>query len=162
LPPTSGTILIDKTDLSTLSRSEADAFRGNNIGIVFQQNHFVKSLTVLENILLANQLAGKPSDTAFAMSLLKSLGIEDQAAKKTNSLSVGQQQRVGIARALVNKPTLILADEPTSALDDKNCALVVELLQKSAAEIGATLLVVTHDYRTNQYFDKQFTIQNHV
>ena len=124
-PVISGRITINGTEVTALSEARQDYFRGQNIGIIFQTLHLVKSLTVLENLLLASYLVGHPQDTDSVITLLKKLGIEDKKDAMPSRLSQGQAQRVAIARAVLNKPKLILADEPTSSLDDKNCAEVI-------------------------------------
>lgn len=152
LRPTGGDIEIDGTQLGGLSDNQLDRFRGNNIGMVLQDSHFVASLSVLENISLAAWLStGKRADDK-AMKLLSELQLADQASKYTSALSIGQKQRVSIARALINEPKLLLADEPTSSLDDENALIVANLLQSLSAEYGAALVIVTHDHRLKEKF----------
>lgn len=153
-----GEVSISDTNLKSLSASKLDSFRGKNIGIIFQQSHFVKSLTVGENLVLAQQLAGEKIDKQRIKNLLARLNLGHKFNSKTNSLSQGEQQRVAIARALVNRPKVILADEPTSALDDKNTDEVINLLEEVAQEVEATLLVVTHDARLKAHFSKQIEL----
>lgn len=152
LPPSSGNINISDTNIGTLSGKQLDAFRGRNIGIIFQQSHFVQSLSVLENLLLAQWLSGNKRDGGKAMAILEQLNIAGHATKKTAALSQGQQQRVSIARALINGPRLILADEPTSSLDDDHCMQVARLLQEEVAKSKAALVIVTHDQRLKNIF----------
>lgn len=154
LSPTSGSIQIHQTDITQLKSSEMDAFRGKNIGIVFQQSYFIESLNVLDNLRLATWLGKSKSSETFIQQLLKELQLEEFAHQKTYQLSLGQQQRVSIARALVNQPSVILADEPTAALDDENALAVAQLLQKMAKSTGAALLIVTHDNRLKQMFNQ--------
>ncbi len=154
LNPISGSIQIHQTDITQLNASEMDAFRGKNIGIVFQQSYFVESLSVWDNLQLATWLGKSDTTSASIQQLLKDLQLEDYAHKKTYQLSLGQQQRVSIARALVNQPSVILADEPTAALDDENTLIVAQLLQKMAKSTGAALLIVTHDNRLKQMFNR--------
>lgn len=158
LSPTNGSVKIGTTDLKTLSTAALDKFRGKHIGIIFQKTHFVRALTVQENMMLAQQLAGISIDKPRISQLLNRLNVGHKLHAKTNELSQGEQQRVAIARALVNQPEVILADEPTSALDDENCEEVIQLLEEEAAVAGATLLVVTHDGRLKERFEKQITI----
>ena len=158
LSPTAGKVQVGETVLKNLSTAQLDKFRGKHIGIIFQKAHFVRALTVAENLKLAQQLAGVPIDTARIKELLDRLNVGHKLHAKTNALSQGEQQRVAIARALVNQPTIILADEPTSALDDTNCEEVIQLLEEQAATVGATLLVVTHDGRLKERFEKQIVL----
>lgn len=159
LSPTSGSVKVGDTELKKLSTAALDKFRGKNIGIIFQKAHFVRSLTVQENLMLAQQLAGVSIDKNRISDLLNRLNVGHKLHSKTNELSQGEQQRVAIARAIVNQPTVILADEPTSALDDENCEEVIRLLEEQAAAVGATLLVVTHDGRLKERFEKQIVIR---
>jgi ABC-type lipoprotein export system ATPase subunit len=152
LTPKDGQVTIGETALNKLSGAKRDQFRGQNIGIIFQTSHFVRALTVGENLGLAQQLAGKKVDKKRIQTLLDRLNIDHKLNAKTSSLSQGEQQRVAIARALINQPKVILADEPTSALDDKNTEEVIQLLEDSAREVNATLLVVTHDGRLKNRF----------
>lgn len=159
LTPKTGKVVIGETDLTKLSGAQADKFRGQNIGIIFQKSHFVNALSVEENLLLAQSLAGQKSDRKRIKELLDRLNIAHKLRSKTNSLSQGEQQRVAIARALINRPQVILADEPTSALDDKNTEEVIRLLEEQAQAVDATLLVVTHDQRLKDRFSKQISLQ---
>jgi ABC-type lipoprotein export system ATPase subunit len=150
-----GEVRIGDTNLSSLSGAALDRFRGQNIGIVFQKSHFVRSLNVQENLALAQNLAGLPTDNARISELLERLNLGHKLKSRTDQLSIGEQQRAAIARALVNQPKLILADEPTSALDDQNAREVAALLEEQAKAAGATLLVVTHDNRLQSHFSNQ-------
>ena len=132
--PAKGEIEIDKTDIVALSEKATDKFRGKHIGVVFQKSHFIGALTVLENLEMASWLATGKKHTKRAKRLLEQLGIENQASKLPSHLSIGQQQRVSIASALMNEPKVLLADEPTSSLDDKNAEKVIELLTSLSKE----------------------------
>jgi ABC-type lipoprotein export system ATPase subunit len=156
--PQSGSIKIGGTEITRLSGRALDQFRGKHIGLVFQQSHFIRALTVEENLLLAQKLAGLPADKTKIVQLLSQLGLPQKLQKKPNQLSVGEQQRVAIARAILNQPNMILADEPTSALDDHHCEEVAGLLQNQAREAGAALLIVTHDYRLKKKIPKQIEL----
>ncbi|MBR9922884.1 MAG: ABC transporter ATP-binding protein [Bacteroidetes bacterium] len=153
--PKSGSIQIGDTDITKLSSANLDTFRGQNIGIVFQQAHFVRALTVGENLALARKMAGLSPNEGLIDDLLKRLNISHKKDSRPNQLSVGEQQRAAIARALVNEPLVIFADEPTSALDDQNAEVVIDLLKDSAKAANATLLIVTHDQRLKEVFEKQ-------
>jgi len=159
LSPSTGNITLDDLHYSAFSPAKLDKFRGENIGIVFQKAHAVQSLSVMENLLLAQQLGGKILDKKKIMNLLERLQISHKANQKPNRLSAGEQQRVAIARAVINQPRLILADEPTSALDDKNSTEVQNLLKESADAVKAILLVVTHDNRLKATFPKQLLLK---
>lgn len=158
LKPSSGNVQINNQEISQLSVSQAANFRAKNVGIIYQKPHFVHSLSVMDNLLLANYLAGKNQAKNQAQQLAESLGFSEHLSKKTTQLSQGEQQRVSIARALMNKPSVILADEPTSSLDDDNCLKVIDLLRKQIQEIGASLVVVTHDQRLKDVFEKRIEI----
>lgn len=158
LKPSAGDIFIGETNITELSAAQLDRFRGQHIGIVFQQSHFIASLSVIENVMLAASLSGKPAKEQEGRQLLGQLNIGEQAGKKPQSLSQGQQQRVSIARALLNKPALLLADEPTSSLDDEACFTVAKLLQQQAQSAKVALLIVTHDQRLKALFPKNIEL----
>jgi len=157
LKSNSGSIKLFDQELSQLSSHQLDIFRKNNIGIVFQRSHFVNSLTVKENLQLAQYIANKKDNNRIE-SILKKLNIFDKSNKKTNQLSQGEKQRASIALAIVNSPKLILADEPTSSLDDTNCSKVIKLLKKQATDFGAQLIVITHDSRLKEHFKKSIEL----
>ena len=152
LTPSSGSIVLNNTDISILSSRKLDRFRGKHIGLIFQRSYFVKSLTVKDNLLLAQKLAGKKEDLNRISEVLNQMDVLDKLRKLPSNLSIGEQQRVSIARAVINEPALILADEPTSALDDINAELVATLLEKTAQSCHANLVVVTHDQRLKDRF----------
>ncbi len=158
LRPQSGQVIINEQDITALRGSALDHFRGRHVGLVFQRPHFVRSLSVLENLLLAQSLAGLKPDRARALELLGRLGLAGKQRRAVDRLSVGEQQRVTIARALINRPAVILADEPTSALDDVSSGRVVQLLEEQAAAVNATLLIVTHDNRLKTHFGKRIEL----
>ena len=158
LKPNSGDVDVENENISKMSGARLDKFRGANIGIVFQTPHFIEALTVKENLTLTQTLAGKSKNVDKVKSLLADLGVESKLNSKLNALSVGEKQRVSIARALVNSPALILADEPTSALDDKNCDAVLKLVREQAKKHNSTLLIVTHDNRLKDQFDKRIEL----
>jgi len=158
ISPATGSIKVANTEVSGLSGSKMDDFRGSNIGVIFQKPHFVKSLRVIENVVLAQNLGSGEIDKTKAEDLLSKLGLGHKINEKVTDLSEGEKQRVSIARALVNKPKLILADEPTSALDDENCKTVIELLKQVSADANSTLLIVTHDNRLKEHFGKKIEL----
>lgn len=157
--PKSGTIVIDGKDISKMSGRKLDLYRGQHIGIIFQKNHFVSALSVIDNMVLSQKLAGTNSNKRFCLQLLDQLNIKHYANKLCSALSEGERQRVSIARSLVNKPALVLADEPTSALDDENCSSVIQLLKQQAEEIDASLIIVTHDNRLKEFVDKRIVLE---
>lgn len=158
LSPKSGDIQINDQSLSILRGAELDRFRGRNIGIIFQTAHFIRSLTVEENLMMAQQLGGKKTDKTLIFNFLQKINLSHKLKSKPNELSIGEAQRANIARALINAPSVILADEPTSALDDKNAEEVIKLLEQQAAEVNATLLIVTHDGRLKSRFKLSYEL----
>jgi len=158
LKPKKGVVSISGQNLSSMSGPTLDRFRGDNIGIIFQQTHFMDALDVEENLMIAQKLAGHSIDKPAITKILKKLNIGHKQYSRTKNLSQGEKQRVAIARALINKPVVILADEPTSALDDKNCLEVVDLLERTADDANATLLIVTHDNRLIDHFPNQIKL----
>lgn len=158
-PPSSGRIALEDEDLyPTVPRSSAWCAR--RIGLVPQKLHLLSALTALDNVILAQFLAGSPTNAAAAAAraVLQALGFTSQLQLRPAALSVGEQQRVAIARAVVNRPQLLLADEPTSSLDDSNAQLAIDLLFDSAARAGALLIVATHDARIRSRFARQVTL----
>ena len=158
LLPTSGRVAVDGQDLARLSPRARDRFRGQHIGIVLQQFHLLPTLTAVQNLLVAQSIAGLPVDRAAALTMLRSLGVDERVDAFPHQLSVGQQQRVAIARALVNRPKLLLADEPTSSLDDETCSLVADLLLDATQRQGASLLIATHDMRLKSRIARQLAL----
>jgi putative ABC transport system ATP-binding protein len=157
--PTAGSVSVAGQGFATLRPSRLDRFRGRNIGIVFQRMHLISSLTVLENLLLAQYLAAARADARAARVLLADLGLAEAAHKRPHALSVGELQRAAVARAVVNKPCLILADEPTSHLDDANATAALDLLLAQAGSCNATLVIATHDRRTRDRFEHQINLE---
>ena len=141
--PTSGQVLLDGVDISKESDRNLTAIRRDKIGLIFQQFHLVNYLTALENVMVAQYYHSVP-DEAEAMEALRRVGLADRAKHLPSQLSGGEQQRVCIARALINYPELILADEPTGNLDEANENIVLEIFRQLHDE-GTTLVVVTHD-----------------
>lgn len=156
--PGEGRVTLAGQEVYSLSAAARDRFRGRHVGIVFQVSRFLAALSLEENLLVAQRSAGLPEDKSRARALLAELGLEGLAARKPHALSVGQRQRAGIARAVINEPKLLLADEPTSALDDANATRVLQLLQNQAERTGAALLIVTHDNRLTSLVPAQTTL----
>ena len=128
-----------------LSEAERDVFRGRHIGYIFQTHHLLPGFTALENVLLGMSFTGRRHDPAWAAHLLNEVGLSQRLDYKPEKLSVGQQQRVAVARALANRPKVVLADEPTGALDATNAQQVLDLIRKLCDEVHAALLLVSHD-----------------
>lgn len=156
--PQSGEVIVEGTNIALLSERKLDHFRGKNIGLVLQQSYFVASLNVLENVVLASWLATGKHATDKAKQLLVELDLSDHLYKLPTQLSIGQQQRVSIARALINEPKLLLADEPTSSLDDENAFKVADMLAHLAKQYGSALVIVTHDQRLKDRFPNQISL----
>lgn len=159
LRPSAGSVSIAGHNLLALKPADLDRFRGQHIGIVLQRLHLVPSLTVLKNLLLAQYLAGVPQDRARVREVLASLDVAGKADAYPHELSFGQAQRVAVARAVVNRPQLLLADEPTSNLDDTRCAQAYELLESQARACGATLVIATHDQRIKARMSNHFELK---
>lgn len=156
--PTTGTVTIQGQNIYDLKESKLDQFRAQHLGFIFQEAHLLKNLSVIDNIKLAQSLAGFSTDTQAIQQLLEKLQLANLGSRKPNELSRGQVQRVAIARALINKPAILLADEPTASLDDKNTFLVIELLKSLANEQGSTLLISTHDKRLKDEFSNNYLL----
>jgi putative ABC transport system ATP-binding protein len=152
-----GDIIISGESIVNLTNYQLDKFRAQHIGLVFQKHLFIPSLSVLENISLAASFGSKAVKTDQITSYLNDFNIGHLAHKKPELLSIGEQQRASIARALINRPSLIIADEPSSALDDENTHRVIGTLKEAASRNKSTLIVVSHDQRIDDYFD--LTIQ---
>jgi putative ABC transport system ATP-binding protein len=147
LNPQQGVLRVAGTDVKALAPRAADAWRGKTIGFLPQKLALVPSLSVRENLLLAAYASGQAVDATRSDALLLALGLAGKAGAMPHQLSQGQQQRVAIARAMFNRPKLLLADEPTANLDDGACAAAIGLLMLQAADIGASLIIATHDAR---------------
>ena len=148
--PTKGTLLMNGKDTSTLSGKEQATFRRNKIGFVFQRFNLMPQLSALENVLLPMI---KP-DLEKAKELLDKMGLEGKHNKRPSQLSGGEQQRVSIARALINDPSLILADEPTGELDTKNAEVIMGILQDLNKKEGVTIIIVTHNPLAAEFTDE--------
>ena len=158
MPLQQGSISIDGTDITKLNETQRDHFRGRHVGIIYQTLHLVKSLTILDNLLLASYVADVRQDKERAELLLARLGIAEKMYSLPSEISQGQAQRVAIARAVLHKPALILADEPTSSLDDKASEAVLNLLKEVAKESNAALLIATHDQRVKNHFPQTLNL----
>jgi putative ABC transport system ATP-binding protein len=159
LKPTKGEVVIDSTSIYNLGTKDLDQFRGRNIGIVFQRPHLIKSLTISENLAMAQSFANLKVENNRISEVLESLDIADKKNAYPNELSQGQLQRASIARAVINKPALLIADEPTSSLDDHNATAVLNLLLSQSSLNEATLIVATHDNRVKQAFTNRYELR---
>ena len=159
LTPDSGRIMAyfpgaGSVNVESLGEAERDVFRGRYIGYIFQTHHLLPGFTALENVLLGMSFTGRQSDPEWAKHLLTEVGLKDRLNYKPHKLSVGQQQRVAVARALANRPKLVLADEPTGALDPTNAQQVLDLIRSLCTEVNATLLLVSHDLAVTSQFPR--------
>ena len=158
--PTSGQIVIDGTDITTLTEDRLARLRGEKIGFVFQFFHLVPSLTAFENILVPMEIAGRRDAVARARQLLEEVGLSDRGHHYPSQLSGGEQQRVAIARALANDPPIVLADEPTGNLDSSTGRHIMDLLLDVRRERKTTLVLVTHDASLAALADTRLTLRD--
>lgn len=158
--PTTGRILVDGVDITTLGEDALARLRGARIGFVFQFFHLVPSLTALENILVPMEIAGRRDAAARARQLLAEVGLEDRGHHYPSQLSGGEQQRVAIARALANDPAIVLADEPTGNLDSTTGRHIMDLLLDVRRTRGMTLVLVTHDAELASLADARLTLRD--
>lgn len=161
-PPTSGTVSLDGQDLAKLNDAGRTELRKKAVGFIFQKYNLLPTLTARHNIEIARHIAGKAGakwDAQFE-ELLKLLGIESRLDHKPRALSGGEQQRIAIARALVNRPALLLADEPTGNLDTENSAAVLGILRDLNKRLGQTTLMITHDPEAAAFADRTVTMRD--
>ena len=159
--PTSGKIILDETETTQLSDSQISEYRNKKLGFIFQFSNLLQDLSVLENVMLPQQIQQNSEDIIQkAKQLLVRVGLEDQIPKRANKISGGQAQRVAIARGLVNNPTIVLADEPTGNLDSVTAANVVKLMKTMARELKQTFIIVTHDRQQFPDVDRVITIKD--
>ncbi|MBQ4433008.1 MAG: ABC transporter ATP-binding protein [Bacteroidales bacterium] len=160
--PDKGKVLIDGTDLYTLSDKELAAYRNQNIGFVFQFHHLLPEFTAAENVALPAMIAGKSKAEAMkrAEELLDFLKLKERLTHKPSQLSGGEQQRVAVARALVNNPKLILADEPSGNLDSENASKLHQLFFDLRDQFHQTFIVVTHNNELAEMSDRKITIKD--
>ncbi len=161
--PSSGRVLLDSADTSTLDRRGLAHLRNTALGFIFQFHHLLPEFSVWENLTMPAQIAGARIGSearARALEMLALLGLEGLEGKNANQLSGGQKQRVAIGRALMNRPRLILADEPTGNLDTANTAAVYDLFRRINADLGTTFLIVTHDRAVAQQTDRILEVRD--
>jgi putative ABC transport system ATP-binding protein len=162
LPPTSGQVRLADQEIYALPEAERDRFRARHIGYIFQIHLLVPTLNALENVEMPLVFARELSASqrrAQAMELLDQMGLAEYVRHRPVQLSAGQRLRVAVARALVNRPSLLLADEPTAALDSENALIVMDLVQRICREQDATLLVASHDPALNERFERVVDLQ---
>ena len=159
----SGSITVAGERMDGVSESAADRIRARHIGLVFQTHHLLPEFSAQDNVALALMAAGEPEKThaTRARELLEKLGIERVNVPVAN-LSVGQQQRVAVARAIVCKPTIVLADEPTASLDEMNASQAMDLIQQACREAGAALLCASHDRAMQSRFERVIQVDSFV
>jgi ABC-type lipoprotein export system ATPase subunit len=145
--PTTGQVIVNGHDLARLSADERARHRRESVGLVFQSYHLIGSRTAAQNVELPLLFADTPpaERRRAARSMLASVGLENRAHHRPAALSGGERQRVALARALINRPAILLADEPTGNLDSVTAGEIIDLLRRQLAELGATLILVTHD-----------------
>lgn len=162
--PDKGTLLIDETDVTTLSRKEISTFRNRKIGFVFQFHHLLPEFTSLENVMIPALINGASESDAKkrAAELLDTLGLAERATHKPSELSGGEQQRVAIARALMNKPVVLFADEPSGNLDSVTKAELHQLFFRLRDELGQTIVIVTHDPDLAKMCDRSLFMRDGV
>lgn len=156
--PTEGKIYIEGTDISSMNETESALFRRKNIGIIYQAYNLIPTLNVEKNISLPMLLDGVKPDKEEFHKIIEMLGLSERLNHFPNQLSGGQQQRVAIGRALIYKPSIILADEPTGNLDSKNSKIILELLKRSNKEYNQTIIMITHDEEVALSADRMLTI----
>jgi putative ABC transport system ATP-binding protein len=142
---TSGRVFIAGTDLTTLDDKALTHVRRDEVGFIFQSFNLIPTLTAIENITLPLDLAGRKPDQAWLDSVVQTVGLRDRLSHRPSELSGGQQQRVAVARALASQPKIIFADEPTGNLDSRAGAEILGFMQRAVAELGQTIVMVTHD-----------------
>ena len=158
LLPKSGNVELNGTNYQKMSTKDLDQFRGKHIGMIFQRPHFVRNISVLDNLMLSLYLSKNKQDKQRAIQLLDRVGLADKYDSMPDELSQGEQQRAAIALAVIKTPDLILADEPTSSLDDTNCQKISTLLKEQAELTNAQLIIITHDSRLKRQFNKSITL----
>jgi len=159
--PTSGKVILDGKETTTLNDGQVSQYRNEKLGFVFQFANLLPDLTVLENVMLPQQIQRSSEDVRQnATDLLIKVGLEDQINKRSNKISGGQAQRAAIARGLVNRPTIVLADEPTGNLDSVTAGKIVKLAKTMAKELNQTFIIVTHDRHQFPDVDRVITIKD--
>ena len=154
LTPDSGKVIVDGRDIAGFHEVSRDRFRAAKIGFVFQTFNLLPAFTALENVLLGMSFSGRPVNKPFAISLLERVGLGGRLNHLPGRMSVGEQQRVSVARSMANKPSLLLADEPTANVDPANQDLILNLIKDTCKEHNVTLLMVTHAMEVANTFER--------
>lgn len=160
--PTSGNVFINDINIYDLKEKDLAIFRRRNVGLIYQFYNLIPVLTVKENILLPAELDNREIDKEYLEDLLKTLDLKERENHLPSELSGGQQQRTSIGRALINRPSIVLADEPTGNLDSKNSKEIVELLKVSVKKYNQTLIMITHDINIALQADRVITIEDGI
>lgn len=160
--PTSGKVYINDVDIYNLKTKDLAIFRRRNIGLIYQFYNLIPVLTVKENILLPAELDNRDVDKEYLNDLIKTLGLNNREKHLPNQLSGGQQQRTSIGRALINRPSIVLADEPTGNLDSNNSKEILELLKLSVKKYNQTLIMITHDKNIALQADRIIGIEDGI
>ena len=160
--PTSGNVFINDINIYDLKEKDLAIFRRRNVGLIYQFYNLIPVLTVKENILLPAELDNRKIDKDYLDDLLKTLDLKERENHLPSELSGGQQQRTSIGRALINRPSIVLADEPTGNLDSKNSKEIVELLKVSVKKYNQTLIMITHDTNIALQADRVITIEDGI
>jgi len=160
--PTSGKIFFEKDDISIFTEKRLDIYRNKSIGFVFQFHYLLPDFNALENITMPSKIFGKLTDAKieYAYELAETLGVSNRLEHYSNQLSGGEQQRIAIARALINKPSIILADEPTGNLDDSTSGEVMNLFKLINEKYNTTIILVTHDRSFSNDYGRIFELNN--
>lgn len=160
--PTSGQVFLDGYDIHAMDDDQFSDFRGKKIGFIFQSFHLLPALTAKENILMPQKISGNTRYPSYFDTLTRMLKIDDRLHHLPSELSGGQRQRVAAARALINKPDILFADEPTGNLDRDSSKELIDLLLATRAELGQTLVMVTHDPAIAALADRTYLMENGV
>mgnify|MGYP001307049945 FL=1 len=158
--PTTGQVFLDGKETTKLKDGQISGYRNKKLGFVFQFANLLPDLTVLENVMLPQQIQGSKNIREKAIELLKKVGLEDQIRKRSNKISGGQAQRAAIARGLINHPAIVLADEPTGNLDSVTAGKIVKLAKTMSRELNQTFIIVTHDRDQFPDVDRVITIKD--
>ena len=156
--PTGGDVLYNDINLYNLAENKIDHFRGNNLGIVFQSFNLINSFTVKQNLELANTVLNS-QDNDYLYNLLHRVGLADKSHLKVSKLSVGEKQRLAVARAFIGNPKWIFCDEPTSSLDDKNTENITTFIKEESLRCKASLILITHDKRVQSILNFSQTLK---